>query len=142
MSVHLNLEDQLPSLLLDSDQLKQAFFNLLKNAYQALPGSGGEVHLNSRSTEYEVIVSIQDNGSGISPEIMGSLFEPFRSSRQSGTGLGLLIVRRIVREHGGEIKVESEEGKGTTVQLYFPLVEKRVRLIENSTPRSESVIEV
>ena len=142
VSVHLNLEDQLPSLLLDSDQLKQAFFNLLKNAYQALPGSGGVVHLNSRSTEYEVIVSIQDNGSGISPEIMGSLFEPFRSSRQSGTGLGLLIVRRIVRGHGGEIKVESEEGKGTTVQLYFPLVEKRVRLIEDSTPRSKPVIEV
>ncbi len=142
VSVHLKLDDQLPSLPLDADQLKQAFFNLLKNAYQSLPGSGGDVHVDSRFNEYEVVISVQDNGSGISPELMGSLFEPFRSGRKSGTGLGLLIVRRIVREHGGEIEVESEEGEGTTVRLYFPSVEKRVRLIEDSSPKPKSVIEV
>ncbi|HCQ33006.1 MAG TPA: PAS domain-containing sensor histidine kinase, partial [Verrucomicrobiales bacterium] len=128
VSVHLNLDETLPSLPLDGDQMKQAFFNLLKNSYQALPGSGGEVHIDSVSNEFEIVVSVKDNGSGISPELMGSLFEPFRSGRASGTGLGLLIVRRIVREHGGEIKVESEEGKGTSVHIYLPLVEKRVRL--------------
>jgi len=73
---------------------------------------------------------------------MGSLFEPFRSGRKSGTGLGLLIVRRIVREHNGEIKFESEEGKGTSVHIYLPLIEKCVRLIEDSTPRTKSIIEV
>ena len=142
VSVHLNLDETLPSLPLDGDQMKQAFFNLLKNSYQALPGSGGEVHIDSVSNEFEIVVSVKDNGSGISPELMGSLFEPFRSGRASGTGLGLLIVRRIVREHGGEIKVESEEGKGTSVHIYLPLVEKRVRLIEDSTPRTKSIIEV
>ena len=142
VSVHLNLDETLPSLPLDGDQMKQAFFNLLKNSYQALPGSGGEVHIDSVSNEFEIVVSVKDNGSGISPELMGSLFEPFRSGRASGTGLGLLIVRRIVREHGGEIKVESEEGKGTSVHIYLPLLEKRERLIEDSTPITKSIIEV
>ena len=142
VSIHLDLADDLPPLLLDADQIKQAFFNLLKNAYQALPGSGGDVHIESRFNEYEVVISVRDNGSGISPEVMGSLFEPFRSGRKSGTGLGLLIVRRIVRDHGGEIEVESEEGEGTTVRLYFPIVEKRVRLIEDTSSKPKSVIEV
>ncbi len=140
--VHLDLADDLPSLRLDTDQLKQAFFNLLKNAYQALPGSGGEVQVESRFNEYEVVFSIHDKGSGISPEVMGSLFEPFRSGRKSGTGLGLLIVRRIVRDHGGEIEVESEEGEGTTVRLYFPIAEKHVRLIEDAASNPKAVIEV
>lgn len=140
VQVSLDLDPKLPLLPLDPDQLKQAFFNLLKNAYQSLPGSGGSVRLNSQSTEFEVVISVEDDGSGISPEIMGSLFEPFRSGRKSGTGLGLLIVRRIIREHGGELEVESEEGEGTTVRLYFPLIEKRVRLIEDPTP--PPVIEV
>lgn len=138
--VNLHLEDHLPVLPIDSDQLMQAFFNLLKNAYQSLPGSGGEVRITTRSTEFEIIASVEDYGSGISPEIMGSLFEPFRSGRKTGTGLGLLIVRRIVRAHGGEIEVESEEGEGTTVRMYFPREEKRVRLLESS--RTEPVIEI
>ena len=142
VAVHLNLDENLPNLLLDGDQMKQAFFNLLKNAYQALPGSGGEIHIESTSNEFEIVVSVRDNGSGISPDLMGSLFEPFRSGRKSGTGLGLLIVRRIVREHNGEIKFESEEGKGTSVHIYLPLIEKCVRLIEDSTPRTKSIIEV
>ena len=142
VAVHINLDENLPALLLDGDQMKQAFFNLLKNAYQALPGSGGEIHIDSTSNEFEIVVSVRDNGSGISPELMGSLFEPFRSGRKSGTGLGLLIVRRIVREHNGEIKFESEEGKGTSVHIYLPLIEKRVRLLEDSSPRTKSIIEV
>lgn len=138
--VNLQLDPNLPGQQIDADQLKQAFFNLVRNAYQALPGSGGEVRIETRFNDYEVVASVEDHGSGISPEIMGSLFEPFRSGRKSGTGLGLLIVRRIVREHGGEIEVESEEGEGTTVRLYFPRVEKRVRLLEDSA--TKSVIEV
>ena len=61
---------------------------------------------------------------------MGKLFQPFSTTRPTGTGLGLLIVRRIVREHGGEIDIESREGEGTRVSLWLPLVEKKVRLLE------------
>lgn len=138
--VNLQLDRDLPALPLDSDQLTQAFFNLFKNAYQSLPASGGEFSVSSHFTDYEIVISVKDKGSGISPEAMGSLFEPFRSGKKTGTGLGLLIVRRIIRQHGGEIEVESEEGEGTTVRLYFPRVEKRVRLIEDANPKS--VIEV
>ena len=66
---------------------------------------------------------------GISPEHMGALFEPFHSSKRSGTGLGLLIVRRIVREHGGEIEVQSEEGVGTRITLHLPRGHKELRLL-------------
>ena len=85
-------------------------------------------------TEHEVSLSITDNGSGISPEAMGAMFEPFRTTKAEGTGLGMLIVRRILREHGGELEVESEEEVGTKVTLYFPRTDKRVRLLEDSAP--------
>jgi signal transduction histidine kinase len=65
---------------------------------------------------------------------MGAMFEPFRTTKTDGTGLGMLIVRRILREHGGELEVESEENVGTTVTLYFPRSDKNVRLLESSTP--------
>ncbi|MGE9266987.1 MAG: two-component system sensor histidine kinase NtrB [Verrucomicrobiales bacterium] len=130
--VALELAKRLPALELDEGQIKQAVYNLLRNAYQALAsGDEGRIECRTRFTDYEVVLSIRDNGTGISPEVMGTLFEPFQTTKKSaGTGLGLLIVRRIVREHGGEIEVESEEGRGTTVSLFFPRGDKQVRLLE------------
>ena len=135
VQVNLQLDPELPLLPLDAEQMKQALFNLFKNATQALPGSGGDFAVSSRHTDYEIVVTVRDSGSGISPEMMGALFEPFITGRKTGSGLGLLIVRRIVRSHGGEIEVESEEHQGTTVRLFLPRVEKRVRLIEDHSPR-------
>ena len=137
--VELRLAEDLPSLPLDSGQVRQALFNLFKNAYQALSASDGTITVETRHTEFEIAVTIEDNGTGMPPEIMGSLFEPFHSGKTNGTGLGLLIVRRIVREHGGEIEVDSEEGRGTRISLFFPRGEKRVRLLEDE---QSSVIEV
>ena len=74
-------------------------------------------------------MSVQDQGKGISREHMGNLFQPFFTTRKTGTGLGLLIVRRIIREHGGEIDIESREGQGTKVSIVLPLVEKKMRLL-------------
>jgi signal transduction histidine kinase len=62
------------------------------------------------------------------------MFEPFQTTKNSGTGLGMLIVRRILREHGGELEVESEENVGTKVSLFFPRTDKRVRLLSNQAP--------
>jgi signal transduction histidine kinase len=81
---------------------------------------------------------ISDNGIGIPTEQMGVLFEPYRTTKEGGTGLGLLIVRRIIREHGGEMELESREGSGTRVSLFLPLATKRARLL----PEPDSVIDV
>jgi two-component system, sporulation sensor kinase E len=140
VKVALDLDETLPTLLLDDQQLTQALFNLIKNAYQSLDCSEGELTIRSSHNEYEVRLEIQDNGTGMPPEVMGALFEPFHSAKEGGTGLGLLIVRRIVREHGGEIEVESEADHGTKVSLFFPRSDKRLRFLEN--PAAPSVIEV
>jgi PAS domain S-box-containing protein len=132
--VKLLLVDNLPTLELDPTQIKQALYNVIRNAYQALGQHHGEIVIRSHLTDYEVSLSIADNGTGISPEAMGAMFEPFRTTKTDGTGLGMLIVRRILREHGGELEVESEENVGTTVTLYFPRSDKNVRLLESSTP--------
>ena len=87
-----------------------------------------------RREDRKVLVAVRDNGSGISPEVMGAMFEPFKTTKTNGTGLGMLIVRRILREHGGELEVESEQGTGTTVTLYFPRNDKRVRLLQDQAP--------
>lgn len=130
ISLTLDLAKNLPLLSLDKDQIQQALYNILRNAAQAIPAQNGSLSISTRYTDHEIIMKIADNGTGISPEHMGALFEPYKTTKKSGTGLGLLIVRRIVREHGGEIEIDSEKGKGTTVTLYFPRFEKHVRLLE------------
>lgn len=129
ISVKLELRSDLPALQLDGDQIKQAFHNLIRNACQAMP-NGGTLVITGTFTDYEIRLSFQDEGKGISAENLGNLFQPFFTTRKSGTGLGLLIVRRIIREHGGEIELESKEGEGTSVNIYFPLTEKRMRYLE------------
>ena len=134
IAVELKLAQELPLLDVDPGQFQQVFYNLLRNAYQALSGDDGRITLRSRHTDYEVELSIEDNGSGISPEHMGAIFEPYRTTKSSGSGLGLLIVRRIVREHGGEISIESEEGEGTCVTIHLPRQQKNARLLETPDP--------
>lgn len=134
IAVELHLSEEMPPLSVDPEQFQQVFYNLLRNAYQALTGEGGRITLRSDFNEYEVVMSIEDNGTGISPDHMGAIFEPYRTTKSSGTGLGLLIVRRIVREHGGEISIESEEGEGTRVTLHLPRAERGVRLLGAPEP--------
>lgn len=129
VKLKLDLRADLPSMLLDGNQMKQAVYNLIRNACQAMP-NGGTLTISGTFTDFEVRLSFEDTGKGISSEQMNKLFQPFATTRNTGTGLGLLIVRRIVREHGGEIDIESREGQGTRVSLWLPLVEKRVRMLE------------
>ena len=126
--VNLDVRADLPEMLIDSAQMKQAFHNLVRNACQAMP-QGGELTIRGTFTDYEVRLDFEDTGKGINPAQMGKLFQPFATTRVGGTGLGLLIVRRILREHGGEIDIESREGKGTRITLWLPLVEKKIRLL-------------
>jgi two-component system, sporulation sensor kinase E len=128
VKLKLELRTDTPQMLLDANQMKQAFYNLIRNACQAMQ-EGGKLTITSTFNDFEVIISFQDTGKGISPENMGNLFQPFFTTRKTGTGLGLLIVRRIVREHGGEIDIGSRAGEGTRVSVILPLVEKKVRLL-------------
>ena len=131
LQLTLELHSALPPLQLDPDQIKQAFYNVVKNATQATP-SGGTIIVHSDLTDEYVTVSFTDSGEGISADNMSSVFQPYFSTKKSGTGLGLLIIRRIIREHGGEIEIASEEGKGATVTLFLPRFSRSARLLPDS----------
>jgi PAS domain S-box-containing protein len=128
VTVEFDLVSTLPAMPLDANQMKQAFYNLIRNACQAMP-DGGTLAIASVFNDFEVRLTFTDTGKGISPGNMSNMFQPFFTTRQTGTGLGLLIVRRIVREHGGEIELESTEGQGTKVTIFLPLVEKKLRML-------------
>lgn len=142
ISINLKLANSLPRLPLDPSQIKQALFNLLKNAYQSIPASGGTITITTSSNPHEILVRISDSGTGIPPEKLGTLFEPYATTKASGTGLGLLIVRRILREHGGEIEITSEELSGTTVTLHLPRTDKRARLLPAPEKSDDDIIEI
>jgi two-component system, sporulation sensor kinase E len=127
--VELELADDLPRCLVDRAQLKQAFYNLIKNALQAMR-TGGILRIRTEASEAHVVISFVDTGHGIAPEQIGRIFEPYYTTKNEGSGLGLMIVQRIVREHGGTIEVESDTTRGTIVRLKIPIYEKRTRLLE------------
>jgi signal transduction histidine kinase len=106
----------MPPARADRDQLAQVFWNLFLNAVQAM-GDQGELKLETRNEGAHLQVCVQDTGSGIVPEAQERIFEPFYTTRAGGTGLGLAIVRRIIVEHGGEIRLDSEPGVGTCFTL-------------------------
>lgn len=133
IAVELDLAEVLPPANIDPGQFQQVFYNLIRNAYQALPGNHGRITIRTGSNDYEFTISIADNGTGISPEHMGSLFEPYRTTKTSGSGLGLLIVRRIIREHGGEIEIDSKENAGTRILIHLPRGERSPRLLASPT---------
>jgi PAS domain S-box-containing protein len=123
------LARQLPSAPLDPAQIKQVLVNLLKNAMQAM-SKGGVLTVQTGSAADGVWISIADTGCGIPPDQLNRIFEPFFTTKKSGSGLGLMIVQRIVREHGGLIKLESHVGQGTTFRIWLPLHERQPRLLE------------
>ena len=127
--VEQELRSDLPLLELDRDQMKQAFYNIIKNSFEAMKNRG-ILRIRTDMDDSHVIIRISDSGGGISPENLSRVFEPYFTTKSSGTGLGLLIVRRIVREHGGELSIESCEGKGLTLTIRLPYIDKRVRMLE------------
>src|SRR5437667_12109566 len=92
--------------------------------------SRGILRIHTDMNDTQVLISFVDTGGGMSAEDLSRVFEPYFTTKPLGTGLGLLIVRRIVREHGGELSIESSKGKGLTLTIRLPYVDKRVRLLE------------
>ena len=127
--VETELRPDLPLLQLDRGQMKQAFYNVVKNSFEAMKRRG-ILRIRTDMDESHVRVSFIDTGGGMSAETLSHVFEPYYTTKERGTGLGLLIVRRIVREHGGELAIESTEGKGLTLSIRLPFKEQRVRMLE------------
>ncbi|MGB3119881.1 MAG: ATP-binding protein, partial [Verrucomicrobiales bacterium] len=135
IKVVLRLHPTLPLLSVDEDQIKQVFYNILRNASQALgSGSKGRVTITTDMDDATVSMRFTDTGPGISPENLGRITEPYFTTKATGSGLGLLIVHRIVREHGGEVEIKSREGDGTTVTIFLPRMEKRMRYLPGPAP--------
>jgi two-component system, sporulation sensor kinase E len=135
--VEQELRSDLPLLELDRDQMKQVFYNVIKNSFEAMKRRG-ILHIRTDLDATHVNISFTDTGGGMSAESLSRVFEPYFTTKSSGSGLGLLIVRRIVREHGGEMAIESNEGKGLTLTIRLPYLDKRVRMLEEGSPRENS----
>lgn len=133
--VEQELHSGLPSLELDRDQIKQAFYNVIKNSFEAMKRRG-IMRIRTDMDASHVLVSFTDTGGGMSAESLSRVFDPYYTTKTSGSGLGLLIVRRIIREHGGELAIESNEGKGLTLTIRLPYLDKRVRMLEAGSSES------
>ncbi len=118
-----------PPILGDGNQIKQVFFNLIKNAMEAME-RGGHLRIRARADDAWVSLSFADDGVGIEQSDLPRVFQPYFSTKRGGHGLGMMIVQRILRAHGGQIALESTPGQGTTVTLQFPLQNRRVHLLE------------
>jgi two-component system, sporulation sensor kinase E len=129
LHVRTKLARQLPITPIDATQLQQVLVNLVKNAMQAMT-TGGTLALQTGEGADGVWVSVADTGGGIPQDQINRIFEPFYTTKKKGSGLGLMIVQRIVRAHGGRIELESQVGRGTTFRIWLPLHERRPRLLE------------
>src|SRR4029079_9129810 len=117
--VKQELRSDLPLLQLDRDQMKQAFYNVIKNSVEAMHRHG-TLPIRTDLADTHVIVRFDDSGGGMSAENLSRVFEAYFTAKAAGSGLGLLIVRRIVREHVGELSIESSQGRGIILTIRLP----------------------
>lgn len=128
IKLKIDLEDSLPNLSIDEKFFKQAFLNLVKNSMAAMP-DGGTLKVSTKLRGDSVVISIKDYGVGISEENLTKVFEPFFTTKDFGSGLGLTLVYKIVKEHNGEINLKSKEGEGTEIIISLPVPQKEPRLL-------------
>jgi two-component system, sporulation sensor kinase E len=128
--VDVSVDRTVPIVEADRNQLKQVLFNILKNARQAMR-SGGTIKVAASSDDEFVFLRVADPGEGISDDELPRVFQPYFSTKQGGHGLGMMIVERIMRDHGGQVGIDSKKGVGTLVTLQFPQKHRRLRLLEN-----------
>jgi two-component system, sporulation sensor kinase E len=129
IELEMGLAERLPKLAIDTRLMKQAILNLVKNAIHAMP-RGGRLSVGTERENDTVKISIQDSGEGISPENITKIFEPYFTTRDSGNGLGLTLVFKIVKEHQGEIQVQSKPGYGARFTIILPIPQSERRLLE------------
>ena len=119
ITLESDIPDSLPVMMLDQIKIRQMLLNLLKNAWEAVPVPGGKISVSACPKNSGIAISIQDNGCGISPEHQTTIFQPFFTTKESGTGLGLPVVKQIVEAHNGSISVESSPDHGTIFHIFL-----------------------
>ncbi|MEW8987405.1 MAG: ATP-binding protein, partial [Bacillus sp. (in: firmicutes)] len=124
--------EEIPRIIGDENSLKQVLLNVLRNAMESLE-ENGTVHISSKIEDRYVCIIIQDNGCGISKERLSKIGEPFYSTKEKGTGLGLMTSINIIEEHFGKIEIESEEDIGTTVKILLP-IDKASKALSRKQP--------
>ena len=129
IEVEINLDDNLPELKIDEKLIKQAFLNIIKNAQAAMSDEGGHLKISTYRIHDTVGVTISDTGPGIPEEIKNKIFEPYFTTRVSGSGLGLTLVYKIMKEHNVEIRLTSTQGQGTDFTFIFPTPQHEQKLI-------------
>jgi signal transduction histidine kinase len=110
-----------PIAIIDAAQLRQCLINLVRNASEALGAKeSGTVTLRTRAAGDRIVIDVEDDGVGIPPDVLPRLFDPFFSTKEGGSGLGLALTQQIVKDHGGDLAVQSTVGKGTTFTVSVP----------------------
>jgi len=125
IKLEMKIEENLPPLYGDLEQLKQVFLNIILNAIDAMPNGGViNIRVDTEKDTGFMSIRISDTGDGIPPHILGSIFNPFFTTKQTGkgTGLGLAVSRGIIEKHGGDIDVQSKYGEGATFNVHLPIV--------------------
>jgi signal transduction histidine kinase len=124
----LDLEENLPLADFDGRLLKQAMLNLIQNALAAMPG-GGTLSIETKRQDAEIFIKVHDTGVGISEKNLAKIFEPYFTTKEKGSGLGLTLVFKIIREHRGEISVKTKEGRGACFTVTLPVSKSERRLL-------------
>lgn len=142
VEVVVDLDTMAPPVLADPDQVKQVYFNVLKNAVEAMPG-GGSIRVRWRKDPRHVFLLFADTGEGIEPEDIPRVFQPYFTTKDTGNGLGMMVVQRIMRDHHGSIAIDSRPGEGTVITLQFPAYDPERPLLEEAAkeagpPRSKA----
>ena len=123
------LDSELPVIQADERFLRQALMNILTNAKAAMMPAGGELGVTTRFDEGKVYITVTDTGKGIPPDILHKIFEPYFTTKPDGSGLGLTMTYKVIKEHGGDIQVHSEVGSGTRFTLMLPITRSEKPLL-------------
>ncbi|MBU0928922.1 MAG: PAS domain-containing protein [Spirochaetes bacterium] len=133
ISLSVEYAKDAPPVPFDRRYLKQALLNLVKNATAAMP-DGGELRLSTAATGDELKIAVEDSGAGIPEDKLGKIFEPYFTTKENGTGLGLTLTYKIIKEHGGDISVTSKPGQGSSFVITLPIPQRERRMITGACP--------
>lgn len=131
-----DLNKEMPTFLVDPDRIQQVFMNIIKNAIHAMP-KGGTLRIQTEGKEKLCTIHFQDSGIGIPSDMIPRIFDAYYTTKDEGSGLGLMIVHQIIKEHGGRVEVKSKPNHGTTFTILLPMRKQRLRLPEPISEKNQ-----